>query len=177
MIQRKISAFFKPSCAQIAGDDDGLAPGGHRDHAIDGTCGDPEHNRYPSVLLSVTAVPLLGCSVANAGLVFAGSTSEIGGEDFANRAPVVQAVSRNKRRKYAQVHLELGQSDFLLRTCSACGFRYTPGNELDEKSHARFHRNYTHGLPFKVHQKIGISESGTSGFFVGFHSCEELISD
>lgn len=77
-------------------------------------------------------------------------TSEINREDFRKRVLTEQPVDKRKRRSYAQVHLEFGQSDFLLRTCSACGFRYTPGNELDEKSHARFHKNYTLGLPFKV---------------------------
>ncbi|OWM71446.1 hypothetical protein CDL15_Pgr005633 [Punica granatum] len=59
------------------------------------------------------------------------------------------AVNINKKRSYAQVHLELGQSDFLLRTCSACGIKYAPGDAEDEKSHVVFHKNYTHGVPFK----------------------------
>lgn len=59
-------------------------------------------------------------------------------------------VNKNKKRSYAQFHLELGQSDFLLRTCSACGIKYAPGDEEDEKSHMIFHKNYTHGVPFKV---------------------------
>lgn len=79
-------------------------------------------------------------------------TSEINREDFRKRVLTEQPVDKRKRRSYAQVHLEFGQSDFLLRTCSACGYRYTPGNELDGKSHATFHKNYTLGLPFKVRQ-------------------------
>lgn len=55
----------------------------------------------------------------------------------------------NKKRSYAQFHLELGQSDFILRTCSSCGFKYAPGDGEDEKFHYTFHRNYTHGVPFK----------------------------
>ncbi|TVU01811.1 hypothetical protein EJB05_52723, partial [Eragrostis curvula] len=31
---------------------------------------------------------------------------------------------RSKKRTYAQFHLELGQSDFLLHTCSVCGMMY-----------------------------------------------------
>ncbi|KAJ8530223.1 hypothetical protein K7X08_037058 [Anisodus acutangulus] len=48
----------------------------------------------------------------------------------------------NKKRKYAQFYLELGQSDFLLHTCTVCGFKYAKGDE-------KFHKNYTHGIPFK----------------------------
>lgn len=56
----------------------------------------------------------------------------------------------NKKRKYAQFHLELGQSDFLLHTCKICGIKYAKGDEIDEKVHTTFHKNYTHGIPFKV---------------------------
>ncbi|KAI3409451.1 uncharacterized protein J3R85_019277, partial [Psidium guajava] len=60
-----------------------------------------------------------------------------------------KVVNRNKKRSYAQFHLELGQSDFLLRTCSECRIKYAPGDEGDEKTHTAFHRNYTQGLQFK----------------------------
>lgn len=63
-----------------------------------------------------------------------------------SRGPVIQ----NKKRSYAQFHLELGQSDFLLHTCSTCGIKYAPGDEEDEKAHKTFHKNYTHGILFKV---------------------------
>ncbi|KAH0724357.1 hypothetical protein KY284_000222 [Solanum tuberosum] len=55
----------------------------------------------------------------------------------------------NKKRKYAQFYLELGQSDFLLHTCTICGFKYAKGDEEDEKFHKTFHKNYTHGIPLK----------------------------
>lgn len=66
----------------------------------------------------------------------------------------LEVVSRkekvlNKKRSYAQFHLELGQSDFLLHTCKICGINYTKGDEADEKVHSTFHKNYTHGIPFK----------------------------
>ncbi|CAO2831821.1 unnamed protein product [Amaranthus hypochondriacus] len=62
----------------------------------------------------------------------------------------------NKKRKYAQFHLELGQSDFLLHTCKICGIKYAKGDEIDEKVHTTFHKNYTHGIPFKGwrHEKV-----------------------
>ncbi|KAJ6316494.1 hypothetical protein OIU78_019724 [Salix suchowensis] len=56
----------------------------------------------------------------------------------------------NKKRSYAQFHLDLGQSDFNLRACSTCGAKYAPGDEGDEKEHKIFHKNYTHGIQFKV---------------------------
>ncbi|XP_013705392.2 protein CHROMOSOME TRANSMISSION FIDELITY 7-like [Brassica napus] len=55
----------------------------------------------------------------------------------------------SKKRSYTQFHLELGQSDFLLRHCSECGATYAPGDELDEKSHQSFHKDYMYGIPFK----------------------------
>lgn len=57
---------------------------------------------------------------------------------------------KNKKRSYAQFHLELGQSDFLLHTCSTCGVKYAPGDEEDEKAHKTFHKDYTRGIQFKV---------------------------
>lgn len=54
-----------------------------------------------------------------------------------------------KKRSYAQLHLDLGQSDFLLHTCPICGFMYACGYEGDEKVHKEFHKDYTHGIPFK----------------------------
>ena len=45
---------------------------------------------------------------------------------------------------------QVGQSNFLLHTCKTCGFKYAPGDEVDEKVHNTFHKNYTHGIPFKV---------------------------
>ncbi|KAG9135701.1 hypothetical protein Leryth_002430 [Lithospermum erythrorhizon] len=55
----------------------------------------------------------------------------------------------NKKRSYAQLHLEIGQSDFLLHSCKICRFKYSLGHEDDEKVHNKFHKNYTHGIPFK----------------------------
>lgn len=56
----------------------------------------------------------------------------------------------NKKRKYAQFYLEMGQSDFCLHTCTVCGFKYARGDEEDEKFHKTSHKNYTRGIPFKV---------------------------
>lgn len=62
------------------------------------------------------------------------------------RKPVV----KNKKRSYAQFHLEFGQSDFLLHTCSTCGVEFSPGNVDDEKNHTQFHKCYMQGIQFRV---------------------------
>jgi N-acetyltransferase len=56
----------------------------------------------------------------------------------------------SRKRSYAQFHLELGQPDFLLHTCSVCGMMYARGNDDDEKVHKAYHKNYFEGVPFKV---------------------------
>ena len=61
-----------------------------------------------------------------------------------------KTVTKNKKRSYAQYHLDLGQSDFLLKTCSVCGVMYVTGDEVDEKAHKGFHNDYIRGIQFKV---------------------------
>lgn len=56
----------------------------------------------------------------------------------------------NKKKNYAQFHLELGQSNFLLHMCSVCGMMYARGNDDDEKVHKAYHKSYFEGVPFKV---------------------------
>ncbi|XP_076899138.1 protein CHROMOSOME TRANSMISSION FIDELITY 7-like [Bidens hawaiensis] len=55
----------------------------------------------------------------------------------------------NKKRKYAQFHLDFGQSDFMFRNCKTCGLKFVPGDEQDTKLHKEYHKNYTHGIGFK----------------------------
>lgn len=62
-----------------------------------------------------------------------------------------RTVVKNKKRNYAQFHLDFGQSDFLLHNCSTCGVKFAPGDAEDEKAHKEFHKNYTQGVTFKVH--------------------------
>ncbi|GAV57316.1 zf-C2H2_3 domain-containing protein/Acetyltransf_13 domain-containing protein [Cephalotus follicularis] len=68
---------------------------------------------------------------------------------FSKPDPTISGIVLNNKRSYAQFHLELGQSDFLLHTCSTCGVKYAPGDEGDEKAHRTFHKDYTHGIQFK----------------------------
>lgn len=70
--------------------------------------------------------------------------------DFSLKPQLTACGRKLNKRSYAQFHLELGQSDFFLRTCSTCGIQYAAGNEEDEKDHKTFHQNYTHGVQFKV---------------------------
>ncbi|KAK1358100.1 hypothetical protein POM88_051356 [Heracleum sosnowskyi] len=69
----------------------------------------------------------------------------------------------SKKRNYAQFHLEFGQSDFLLHTCSTCGFKYATGDQEDENVHNSFHKTYTHGIQFKGRRNervIHVAEEG-----------------
>ncbi|XP_057811216.1 protein CHROMOSOME TRANSMISSION FIDELITY 7 isoform X1 [Salvia miltiorrhiza] len=75
------------------------------------------------------------------------------GHDLEDKLPKLEQGKSckilNKKRKYAQLFLEVGQSDFLFHTCKVCSFKYAPGDEVDEKVHKTIHKNYTLGLPFK----------------------------
>ncbi|CAH8387435.1 unnamed protein product [Eruca vesicaria subsp. sativa] len=65
------------------------------------------------------------------------------------KGPSFAPKTLNKKRSYTKFHLELGQSDFLIRHCVECGATYAPGEELDEKIHQSFHKEYMNGIPFK----------------------------
>jgi N-acetyltransferase len=56
----------------------------------------------------------------------------------------------NKKRSYAQYHLVLGQSDFLLHRCAVCHMLYARGDIEDEKSHKLYHKEFCEGIAFKV---------------------------
>ncbi|CAL5404172.1 unnamed protein product [Camellia sinensis] len=64
-------------------------------------------------------------------------------------ATSISAKNQNKKRSSVQLHLDLGQSDFLLCTCSICGFKFACGDEGDEKVHKEFHKDCSHGIQFK----------------------------
>ncbi|RVW42752.1 Protein chromosome transmission fidelity 7 [Vitis vinifera] len=80
----------------------------------------------------------------------------------------------NKKRNYAQFHLELGQSDFLLHSCSTCGLKYAPGDEGDEQVHKAFHKNFTHGIQFKVHEVVKIMEVEFGGGWIFHKNCVSI---
>ncbi|MCL7034082.1 hypothetical protein MKW94_008177 [Papaver nudicaule] len=76
--------------------------------------------------------------------------------------PSSSSRTLNKKRSYAQFHLELGQSEFLLHTCSTCGFNFAIGDEGDEKVHKEFHKSYTHGIQFKgwLNERVILASGG-----------------
>jgi len=84
--------------------------------------------------------------------------------------PKPVTIVKNKKRNYAQLHLDFGQSDFLLRACPTCGVKFTPGDPEDEKSHNEFHKSYTQGIQFRV------SSPPTRSSFAVFLSQLYLIS-
>jgi len=84
--------------------------------------------------------------------------------------PKPATLVKNKKRSYAQFHLDFGQSDFLLRACSTCGVKFTPGDPQDEKSHNEFHKSYTQGIQFRV------SSPPTPSSFADYYPRFYLIS-
>lgn len=72
------------------------------------------------------------------------------GEKGNDKGSEIAAKVINKKRSYAQYHLELGQSDFVLHSCAVCGMMYARGDQEDEKTHKAFHKNYYEGIAFKV---------------------------
>uniref|UniRef100_M4E5F6 N-acetyltransferase ESCO zinc-finger domain-containing protein n=1 Tax=Brassica campestris TaxID=3711 RepID=M4E5F6_BRACM len=136
-MQAKINSFFKPSASSpspIADDvsattpdaDDGLAAWEKSRNVI--------VNTYERRSATVDRSEVLkGCM---------GNPPLRKGSSFGSK-------NLSKKRSYTQFHLELGQSDFLLRHCAECGATYAPGDELDEKNHQSFHKDYMYGIPFK----------------------------
>lgn len=95
------------------------------------------------------------------------SLEKLNGEENSSKEAMAKCGKNlNKKRSYAQYHLELGQSDFLLHTCSICGFNYAAGDDGDEKVHKAFHKNYTHGIQFKVFNFLGREYIGVLVCFI-----------
>ncbi|XP_042022740.1 protein CHROMOSOME TRANSMISSION FIDELITY 7-like [Salvia splendens] len=132
-MQPKINAFFKPSPSYP-----------------------PKSSPFSGDLCDVIAgkstaepEPDISCKRAHSGRL-EGETSK--GHELEDKHTKLKGKSSevlNKKRNYAQMFLKVGQSDFLLHTCKVCSFQYAAGDEEDEKVHRTFHKNYTHGLPFK----------------------------
>ncbi|CAN4107463.1 unnamed protein product [Withania somnifera] len=140
-MQSKINNFFKPSSASPT----------TKNSDISQCCSfEFDYGRVqPEILVIYQRRPQNSICENNGA-----TTGEVSKEiDFENIVPnlgLEKSVKvQNKKRKYAQYYLELGQSDFLLHTCTACGFKYAKGDEGDEKFHKTFHKNYSHGIPFK----------------------------
>ncbi|KAL8048008.1 hypothetical protein ABFS82_07G036200 [Erythranthe guttata] len=131
-MQSKISAFFKPSSK--------LSPNSFFDVS-------EELIEYPEITVTYKrrTKSIKQCEI--------NSESNRGEHDYEDKSTNPEqakcSIILNKKRSYAQLHLEVGQSNFLLHTCKTCGFKYATGDEGDEKVHKTFHKNYTHGIPLK----------------------------
>ncbi|GFZ08930.1 protein CTF7 [Actinidia rufa] len=97
------------------------------------------------------------------------------GDLLSKPVPVLSEIVLNKKRSYAQFHLELGQSDFLLRTCATCGFKYAAGDEGDETVHKTFHKNYTHGIQFKVQDVVNMMEMELGEDWIFHKRCKAYL--
>lgn len=132
-MQSKISSFFKPSSSD---ENDLSAREGKKEHVIVNTFKRRARN-FNGVSFSSNESAL-------------DSPKKPIPEDLSLKSQLPEfGRTLNKKRSYVQLYLELGQSDFLLHTCSTCGFKYARGDESDEKVHKSFHKNYTHGIQFK----------------------------
>ncbi|XP_022766972.1 protein CHROMOSOME TRANSMISSION FIDELITY 7 [Durio zibethinus] len=144
-MQSKINSFFKPSSISIEpsnsppvfsdDENDELATWEKSQHTIVNT-----YTRRPSKIQGNES------KKESSNEKFENPISENG---FSKKKCGSNARNLNKKRSYAQFHLELGQSDFLLHGCSTCGVKYSPGDEADEKNHSIFHKNFTLGIQFK----------------------------
>ncbi|CAI9097607.1 OLC1v1034078C1 [Oldenlandia corymbosa var. corymbosa] len=144
-MQRKISAFFKPSAPPTSLKTTATFPGSENTISIvaAGGCEDPE------ISVTYTRRTKILERQGDEKLGESANIEEKNGvvvSDLELRKP---QIVLNKKRNYAQFHLELGQSDFLLHTCKMCGFEYSKGDEVDEKVHKSFHQSYTQGIHFK----------------------------
>ncbi|KAK9283701.1 hypothetical protein L1049_011951 [Liquidambar formosana] len=145
-MQSKISAFFKPKSQ------DPPPPA-----FDDPTIGDDDvlfYKKQPKIRFTYTrrAPKPDRAESESYGELISGETMKKPISINSSLKPSMSGKNLNKKRSYAQFHLELGQSDFLLHfcsSCSTCGLTYAPGDEGDEKVHKTFHKNYTHGIQFK----------------------------
>lgn len=138
-MQKKIESFFKPP--QVP------KPRSYFDELSD----DTSAKHPPKIRIKYTREALDSRQSAreDIGLIGEQELDEERGERKALEIVGGKEKVLNKKRNYAQFHLELGQSDFLLHTCKICGIKYAKGDKADEKVHNTFHKNYTLGIPFK----------------------------
>ncbi|XP_057466822.1 LOW QUALITY PROTEIN: protein CHROMOSOME TRANSMISSION FIDELITY 7-like [Actinidia eriantha] len=143
-MQAKISSFFKssPSCSAPKSPDP--------PPIFDDLFGDEDTvKKEPEIRITYERRAPKPDSGNDSGWIDEGPKKPDFGDLLSKPVPVLSEIVLNKKRSYAQFHLELGQSDFLLRTCATCGFKYAAGDEGDETVHKTFHKNYTHGIQFK----------------------------
>ncbi|KAG8375028.1 hypothetical protein BUALT_Bualt10G0057000 [Buddleja alternifolia] len=138
MLQSKMSAFFKPNESPLQKSTDQSPISGHLFVA--------DVEKLTEITVTYKRRISNPESQSGSGLV-SKAPNRCDCEEKLDQAKCNKVL--NNKRNYAQLHLEVGQSDFLLHTCTSCGFKYAPGDESDEKVHKTFHKSYTHGIPFK----------------------------
>lgn len=140
-MQSKINSFFKPSSS---------SPTRKSTNPSQRCIIDFDYGRVqPEILVTYQRRSQYSICEKN-GASIGEASKEIDSENIVPNLGVAKSGKvLNKKRKYGQFYLELGQSDFLLHTCTVCGFKYARGDEEDEKFHKTFHKSYTHGIPFK----------------------------
>ncbi|KAK1391536.1 putative N-acetyltransferase ESCO, zinc-finger, N-acetyltransferase ESCO, acetyl-transferase [Heracleum sosnowskyi] len=141
-MQSKINSFFKPSSSSSSTpktqDSDPLF-----DHIL---FQDKHFEEHEITVKYKRRTPIIDSE--NDGTLMGGGLGSSNSGDSSSKL-VKPSKVLSKKRNYAQFHLEFGQSDFLLHTCSTCGFKYAAGDQEDEKVHNSFHKTYTHGIQFK----------------------------
>ncbi|CAI9265454.1 unnamed protein product [Lactuca saligna] len=140
-MQSKINSFFIPSSSSSSSTSRSQALDSPLPPLLDNLSDEEDFTREPEIPIIYTRR--------------APNTDRANDDVFKENDPNKQLVATNskkvlnKKRKYAQFHLDLGQSDFLLHTCKTCGFKFAPGDEEDTRVHKEFHKSYTHGIHFK----------------------------
>nr|GMD39247.1 protein CHROMOSOME TRANSMISSION FIDELITY 7-like [Ipomoea batatas] len=139
-MQSKINAFFRPCTSKTA---DASSISGDLFHR-EGT-----KKKYPDITVTYKRRSSQPCGDSKDGSNGEAPTKIDSRSSIVKFGLPTSGKVLNKKRKYAQFHLEFGQSDFFLHTCNVCNFQYATGQEGDEKVHQAFHKNYTVGIPFK----------------------------
>ncbi|XP_023753324.1 protein CHROMOSOME TRANSMISSION FIDELITY 7 isoform X2 [Lactuca sativa] len=146
-MQSKINSFFIPSSSSSSSTSRSQALDPPLPPLLDNLSDDEDFTREPEIPIIYTR-RATNTDRANDDLFKENDPNKL---NFRQEL-VVATISKkvlNKKRKYAQFHLDLGQSDFLLHTCKTCGFKFAPGDEEDTRVHKEFHKSYTHGIHFK----------------------------
>nr|GLL46092.1 protein CHROMOSOME TRANSMISSION FIDELITY 7-like [Ipomoea trifida] len=139
-MQSKINAFFRPCTSKTA---DASSISGDLFHR-EGT-----KEKYPDITVTYKRRNSQPCGDSKDGSNGEAPKKTDSRSSIVKFGLPTSGKVLNKKRKYAQFHLEFGQSDFFLHTCNVCNFQYATGQEGDEKVHQAFHKNYTVGIPFK----------------------------
>ncbi|KAL5805305.1 hypothetical protein ACOSQ3_032105 [Xanthoceras sorbifolium] len=134
-MQHKISSFFNPSSSSSNApplvsevEDNELANWEKKEHII--------VNTYKRRAPKSDGISLDGSKESLSGALKKPTSADL--------CLKPQLKTLNKKRSYAQFHLE----------CSTCGVKYAPGDEGDKKAHMTFHKDYTLGIQFKVQQVV-----------------------